>query len=131
MHNIIFSNGISYRWKRHLLFWLAVFLYHLVRIGMMMPEVNNAPAIRALLNFTLTWGLFPNMFITYLVAYYLIPKYFNRQRYIAFTIGIILAMFILIAYSIIRTYFEFNHLLRSAIGFGGRRPQCARGPWPL
>src|SRR4249919_339330 len=119
LYNIVFSDKRSIRWERHLLFWLAVFLYHVVRIGMMMPAINNTSAIRALLNYSLTWGVLPNMFIAYLVAYYLVPKYFNRQRYIAFAISIILVMFLLIAYTIFRNYFDLNQQVRSAIGLSG------------
>src|SRR5678809_102104 len=103
LYNIVFSDKRSIRWERHFLFWLAVFLYHVVRIGMMMPSINSSSAIRALLNYSLTWGVLPNMFVTYLVAYYLVPKYFNRQRYIAFAISIVLIIFMLIAVS-------FTHL---------------------
>src|SRR5436190_3623877 len=119
LYNIVFSDKRSVRWKRHFLFWLAVFLYHVVRIGMMMPAINNTSAIRALLNFSLTWGVLTNMFISYLVAYYLIPKYFNRQKYIAFALSIILVIFILIAYTVIRNYFDMDPRLRSAIGLSG------------
>src|SRR6478735_3348053 len=106
LYNIVFSDKRSIRWERHFLFWLTVFFYHVVRIGLMMPDVSSASAIKALLNFSLTWGVLPNMFISYLVAYYLIPKYFNHQRYIAFSLSIILGMIILIAYAVIRNYLE-------------------------
>src|SRR5215203_2360171 len=116
LYDIVFSDNRSSRLKRHFLFWLAVFIYHVVRIGMMMPAINSEPAIRALLNYSLTWGVLPNMFITYLVAYYLVPKYFNRQRYIAFAIGIILVILLLIANTMFRNYFDLNRHVRSAIG---------------
>ncbi len=85
----------------------------------MMPDITSASAIRALLNYSLTWGVLPNMFVSYLVAYYLVPKYFNRQRYIAFAISIMLVMFILIANTIFRNYFDLNPRVRSAIGLSG------------
>jgi len=116
LYNVFFSDDRSSQLKRHFLFWLAVFFYHVVRIGMMMPELNNPSAVRALVNFTLTWGVLPNMFISYLVAYYLVPKFFNRQRYIAFTLGLLLAMCVLVAYATIRNFFEISPRLRSAIG---------------
>ena len=119
LYNIVFSNKLSVRWKRHLLFWLAVFLYHVVRIGMMMPSINSISAIRPVLNYSLTWGVLPNMFVSYLIAYYLIPKYFNRHRYLAFAISIILVMFILLANTILRNYFDLNPRVRSAIGLSG------------
>ena len=119
LYNIVLSDKRSIRWERHFLFWLAVFLYHVVRIGMMMPAINSTSAIRALLNYSFTWGVLPNMFISYSVAYYLIPKYFNRQRYIAFALSIMLVIFILIANTVFRNYFDLNPRVRSAIGLSG------------
>ena len=119
LYNIVFSDRRYHRLERHFLFWLAVFVYHIVRVGMMMPAVNNPSVIRALVNYSLTWGVLPNMFVSYLVAYYLIPKYFNRQRYIAFAISIVLVVFILIANTIFRNYFDLNPRVRSAIGLSG------------
>ena len=116
LYNIVFSDKSSFRWKRHFLFWLAVFFYHVLRIGLMMPSLNSASAVLSLLNMSLTWGVLPNMFFSYIVAYYLVPKFFNRRNYVAFTLGIILAMFILLLYSALRNYFEAQTQVRSAIG---------------
>ena len=119
LYNIVFSADRYYRWERHLLFWLAVFLYHVMRVGLMMPEVSSALALRALLNYSLTWGVLPNMFVSYLVAYYLVPKYFNRQRYIAFAFSIMLLVVMLVANVLFRNYLDLNPRVRSAIGLSG------------
>jgi hypothetical protein len=119
LYNVVFSDDRSSRWKRHLLFWLAVFLYHVMRVGLMMPEVSSASALRALLNYSLTWGVLPNLFVSYLVAYYLVPKYFNRQRYIAFAFSILLLIVILVANVLFRNYLDLNPRVRSAIGLSG------------
>ena len=119
LYNVVFSDDRSSRWKRHLFFWLAVFLYHVMRVGLMMPEVSSASALRALLNYSLTWGVLPNMFLSYLVAYYLVPKYFNRQRYIAFAFSIVLLIFILVVNVLFRNYLDLNPRVKSAIGLSG------------
>jgi hypothetical protein len=119
LYNVVFSDDRSSRWKRHLFFWLAVFLYHVMRVGLMMPEVSSASALRALLNYSLTWGVLPNMFLSYLVAYYLVPKYFNRQRYIAFAFSIVLLIFILVINVLFRNYLDLNPRVKSAIGLSG------------
>ena len=119
LYNIVFSADRYYRWERHLLFWLAVFLYHVMRVGLMMPEVSSALALRALLNYSLTWGVIPNVFVSYLVAYYLVPKYFNRQRYIAFAFSIMLLVVMLVANVLFRNYLDLNPRVRSAIGLSG------------
>jgi hypothetical protein len=119
LYHIVFSSDRYSRWERHLLFWLAVFLYHVLRIGLMMPEVSSASALRALLNYSLTWGVLPNLFVSYLVAYYLVPKYFNRQRYIAFAISILLLFLILVANVLLRNYLDLDPRVKSAIGLSG------------
>ena len=85
----------------------------------MMPEVSSALALRALLNYSLTWGVIPNVFVSYLVAYYLVPKYFNRQRYIAFAFSIMLLVVMLVANVLFRNYLDLNPRVRSAIGLSG------------
>jgi len=85
----------------------------------MMPEVSSASALRALLNYSLTWGVIPNVFVSYLVAYYLVPKYFNRQRYIAFAFSIMLLVVMLVANVLFRNYLDLNPRVRSAIGLSG------------
>ena len=85
----------------------------------MMPEVSSAPALRALLNYSLTWGVLPNMFVSYMVAFYLVPRYFNRQRYISFAFSIMLIILILVSNVILRNYLDLNQKVRSAIGLSG------------
>jgi len=119
LYDLVFSADRYSRWERHLLFWLAVFLYHVMRVGLMMPEVSSASALRALLNYSLTWGVIPNVFVSYLVAYYLVPKYFNRQRYIAFSFSIMLLVVMLVANVLFRNYLDLNPRVRSAIGLSG------------
>ena len=119
LYNIFFSDKRSARWTRHFLFWLAVFFYHVMRIGLMMPALNSVSSVLALLSFTLTWSVLTNMFVCYVVVYYLVPKYFNRKRYIAFGLNIMLVMSILVVYTSVRNYFEMAPQLRVAIGLSG------------
>ncbi|HEU0069357.1 MAG TPA: hypothetical protein VFQ26_08885, partial [Nitrospiraceae bacterium] len=74
LYSIVFSDKRSFRWKRHILFWLAVFFYHLVRIGLMMPGINNWSAFGKLLDFSFFRGVVPNILFTYSIVYFLIPK---------------------------------------------------------
>ena len=40
LYNLAFSNQSAYRWGRHIIFCLAVLLYHVLRIGLMYPLEN-------------------------------------------------------------------------------------------
>src|SRR6186713_2808465 len=115
LHNIIFSDDRSFRWKRHLLFWLAVFFYHLLRIGLMMPPINNWPALGKLLDFTFFRGVVPNILFTYSIVYYLIPKFFNRRKYLFFTIGVLLSIGLMQFYGIVNDRFHTGSPIHKAI----------------
>lgn len=116
LYNIIFFDSNSVRWKRHLLFWLGVFIYHVVRIGLMMPGVKDLGALFDLFSMTVGWAVLPNVFFTYFITYYLVPKYFKGKKYFLFSLGVILAVIVLQAYASMRTYLDFNRGIAQAIG---------------
>ena len=96
LYNIVFSDKRSFRWKRHLLFWLAVFFYHLVRIGIMIP-ISDWNSLLSMLELTVFHGVILNMILCYTVVYFLVPKYFKKKKYIRFAFGLVLCyLFILI-----------------------------------
>ena len=98
LYNIIFSDDRFSRWKRHLLFWLVVLLYHFARIGMMFPVINKNSFL-SLLELTIFWGLILNIFFSYSIVYYLIPKYFKKKKYWQFALGILMA-FVIVEFSL-------------------------------
>ena len=94
LYNIVFSDKRSIRWERHFLFWLVVLLYHFARIGMMFPVINKNSFL-SLLELTIFWGLILNIFFSYSIVYYLIPKYFKKKKYWQFAMGILLVFLIM------------------------------------
>ena len=120
LYNIVFSDYRSYRWKRHLLFWLAVFLYHLIRIGIMFPPITNMRLAIPLVENTFFWGTLPNIFIIYTLVYYLIPKYFNRKKYIAFFVSTVVLILIAQSYGLLKVLLSFkisyNQPMLDAVG---------------
>src|SRR6186713_2910980 len=94
LYNITFSDDRSVRWKRHFFFWLIVLLYHFARIGMMFPVINKNSFL-SLLELTFFWGLILNIFFSYSIVYYLIPKYFNKKKYWQFAMGVLLVFLIM------------------------------------
>src|SRR6187399_242180 len=94
LYNIAFSDDRSVRWKRHFFFWLVVLLYHFARISMMFPVINKNSFL-SLLELTFFWGLILNIFFSYSIVYYLIPKYFKKKKYWQFAIAISLVFLIM------------------------------------
>src|ERR1700694_387978 len=90
LYNIFFSDKIAYRWKRHFLFWIAVSLYHLVRIGLMYPLQILRSDPFSLVEMVLYYGVFINVVFSYTMIYFLVPKYFHKKKYIQFGVGLLL-----------------------------------------
>ena len=115
LYNIAFSDNRSNRWKRHFLFWLSVFLYHLVRIGLMLPPVKDFYSLVSLLEFSLFRGVIPNIFFTYFVVYYLVPKFFNREKYISFIAGLFGGIVLLQFYGLVNDILHSGSTIPEAI----------------
>jgi len=115
-YNIIFSDARSFRWKRHFLFWMAVFFYHLLRIGIMMPAVNTLHSMLLLLKYTMVNSMIINPFLTYSIVYFLIPKYFNRKKYFFFSGGMLIVILLILFYYFIINWLNLNSAVRHAIG---------------
>ena len=65
--------------KRHLLFWTAVYLYHVVRLSFLFPakQLLINPWIILLSSFR--WGVISNLIFSYTIIYFLIPKFFQKE----------------------------------------------------
>lgn len=116
LYNIIFSDDFSFRWKRHFLFWMAVFFYHLVRIGIMMPAINSVHSILLLIQYTMLHAMIVNPFLTYSIVYFLIPRYFNQKKYFSFTAGILFLLVLIQSYYFLTNWFNINPAMRHSIG---------------
>jgi sensor histidine kinase YesM len=112
-YDLIFSKSGSSRFTRHFLFWLAVFLYHFVRISFIFPSDNFTENFTSILIAALIWGTFCNMFVSYTIVYYLIPRFYRKKKYIYFIIGIIV-VFILATF-INYTSTHANHPFTNAL----------------
>lgn len=116
LHNIVFSDNRSWRWKRHLLFWTVVFFYHMLRVGIMMPAMNSLHSVLFLFQYTMLHAMIVNPFLTYSIAYFLIPKYFNRKKYFFFAGGMLLVILLILSYYFILNWINVNSTVRHAIG---------------
>ena len=112
-YNLIFSGRRGYRLERHFLFWLAVFLYHSVRISFFYPN-HLLENIKPILYGALTWGALSNIIFSYTVVYYLVPRFFIKKKYIFFVVGILLLFISMFLLGILRNMMD-QHLM-AAVG---------------
>ena len=89
-YNLIFSYQRGYRLTRHFIFWLAVFLYHFIRISFFYTSSQFLESIMSIFFAALIWGVLFNLIISYTVVYYLVPKFFEKKKYFLFAINLLL-----------------------------------------
>jgi len=114
LYNIVFSDDRSSRWKRHFLFWLAVFFYHFLRIGIMMPGINSRN-IWSFLELVTYWGVITNMIFTYSIVYFLVPRFFKKDKYGLFVFGLLLVFALIQGLGAIHTYLYLGNPASNAI----------------
>jgi sensor histidine kinase YesM len=117
LYNLIFSDKRSVRWKRHFLFWLAVFFYHLLRIGIMMPGINSGNLF-FLFELIIFWGVMINMMLTYSIVYFVVPRYFDKKRYGLFVVGVVVAFLSVQLIGLFHSTVITNTPVSNAIGVG-------------
>src|ERR1017187_6348883 len=79
-YNLIFSYQRGYRLTRHFIFWLAVLLYHFIRISFFYTSSQFLESIMSIFFAALIWGVLFNLIISYTVVYYLVPKFFEKKK---------------------------------------------------
>ena len=99
IYDLIFSNKRSPRIKRHVIFWATFYIYQVIRMSFLFPPNHVLNSAIVILISSLVWGLFHNMFVTYTVAYYLVPKFFVKKKYVQFAIGILILLIIIFCYN--------------------------------
>jgi len=104
LYSLTLSNSRLFRIERHFLFWVLVFLYHFIRIGIFYPDDKLWGNLYSITRMAFIWGVCFNIYFTYLFVYYLLPKFYNRKKYLALTIA-----FILLAISLQFLGFLYNH----------------------
>jgi hypothetical protein len=80
----------------------------------MMPVINKTN-IWPLLELTF-WGVVINMFLCYSVIYFLVPKYFQREKYILFVIGFILVYALVVLIGLVHVFILVGNPVSDAIG---------------
>jgi sensor histidine kinase YesM len=120
MHDLIFSNNKIDRIKRHLFFWLAFYVYQVVRMSFLFPEDRIWEKLPLILFSALTWGVFHLVIISYTVVYFLVPKYFMKKKYLLFSIDILLLFIIVFGLNVLYNLItkQFSH----AIGVTKEQP---------
>src|ERR1035438_9224746 len=121
-YNLIFSNKWSQRIKRHFLFWLVIYLYHIMRGTFLYPAGTKLLVlIPTIILPAFEWGVLINMFISYTTVYYLVPKLYQKKKYILFTLSV-LAVFFIAFVMLTMLAFINGPVGRSAIGSTAQHP---------
>ena len=113
IYNIIFSNKLSPRITRHVIFWATFYIYQVVRMSFLFPSEHLWDSLTIILITGFVWGVIHNVFITYSTTYYLVPKFFNKKKYVSFIIGIVILFIIIFTYNFIFTLIvkKFTHAI--------------------
>ncbi len=113
-YNLIFSDRWAYRFERHFLFWLTVFLYHFVRISFFFPPNHFPKNALPIFWAALIWGTIFNMIFSYTIVYYLVPRFYEKRKYVLFAIGVLLLFIIVFILAILQAM--ANKQFLAAIG---------------
>jgi sensor histidine kinase YesM len=119
-YNLIFSEKWTYRFERHFAFWLAVFLYHFIRISFLYAPGHFLENVPSIAEGALIWGVLFNIICSYTVVYYLVPIFFVKRKYILFSISILLLLICYIALGIVNNF--INKQMTGAIGLVQQDP---------
>lgn len=87
----VFSAVLKHRKGRHVLFWVTVYMVFTIS----RTSLESSPYSPLTIMLMNIHGIVPTMIAAYFLNYFLIPKYFNRGKYLSF-----LALFTLSAYLI-------------------------------
>ena len=117
-YNLIFSNNFHFRITRHLIFWLALWLYFLITYwfpahwfpgwhlqGQVLKLAQtDVPAFLSFILSNSNNGMVMQVFFTYTLIYFLLPKFLLKGKYMALFAGIIVTLALLI-------FYKYNQLL--------------------
>ncbi len=125
-HNLILSGKLKYRILRHGLFCLCILLYSFLRIGIMFPVNSFWATFYSFFSFTLYWTSLI-LFYSYITAYVLVPKFYNRKKYISFAITLLLLTIFLYVINELQAYYQVNKTFSNIAGirFGTFFPGAA------
>jgi hypothetical protein len=117
-YDLIFSNNRRYRYRRHLLFWVAWCIYLSVtyliptnwipgwNLNAPMPHIERYGVVLAVLRILLAAVLLTlvHMLLVYGILYFILPRYFSKNRNRLVTTGLLLLHVCTVA---IINYFNF------------------------
>jgi phage shock protein PspC (stress-responsive transcriptional regulator) len=106
-YDFVFSNEPRHRLARHATFWLAFALFSTVLYGFV-PISNGVSekfSIPIWLIFLFSFGdalLFNinHALLTYLILYFLLPRYFFKEKYMLLIVGLVVCIFISLVVSV-------------------------------
>jgi len=131
MHEFIFSKKYPERFLRHLAFWTVHFIFWGLWAGVFFRSMGNWVSWLIYEQGFFSLHIYYHIFYTYLIVYYLWPKYFQTKRYWKLTFSVaVLSLFTYLMYvihifwlkdltsltkgdQILRVYYSLMHFLYS------------------
>jgi sensor histidine kinase YesM len=100
-HDLIFSPQLSSRRTRHLLFWFVWLIYFTGSFFYEQQGLQEAGSLKWLfiIFFKSSFLLLCHAFLVYTVIFFLLPGYAFQDRYIIFSVGLLIAISITIAWA--------------------------------
>jgi hypothetical protein len=119
MHNLIFSGEIKYRLLRHGLFCVTIFLYSLLRIGIMFPTDHLRGLFPSFIAFTVYWTSIILIFC-YTTVYFIVPKFLYKKEYTSFILAMFVFTFLLYLINSFQNYYQVNKTFSNIAGINYR-----------
>jgi sensor histidine kinase YesM len=92
----------------------------MVRTSFLYPPDHLWENTKAIIFNSFAWNLCHNIFFSYTVVYFLVPKFFLKKRYVAFAIGILLLFVVVFGLNLL--YVFANAKFTHAIGLTSQHP---------
>lgn len=123
-HEFVFSNEPRPRTLRHGLFWAAWILFSTMiylPVNLRAPNVTFGPTLLLTFCESVLFTVFSHAVFAYLLAYWLLPRFFYRKRFGLLALGFLAAVLIQAASAVVVGEVVVRSL-RTWLGFGYRPP---------
>ncbi|MBC7891085.1 MAG: histidine kinase [Sphingobacteriaceae bacterium] len=124
-HEFIFSNEPRFRYLRHGVFWAGWILFSTLiylPVNLRAPDVLWQNTLMLTFSESIVFTLFSHMVFTYLLAYWLLPRYFYKKRFGLLVVGFLAITFLSTTASYLAGEL-IGRPLRTQLGFPYRTSQ--------
>ena len=118
LEKFILSEESAYKWSRHLVFWICVLISNILIYGSSRLTASQDNAHNVYIHTTIESLMFMSIhiFLTYVIIYFLFPRYLFKGKYIKLVLGAMVAVILtvllsqLVAQYPVAYYRAINHM---------------------